>query len=116
MAQTSPRVSIPRTKRARDQFWLGHLRALHEQGQSLSAYAEAHGLSSGSLYRARSRLRRRALVGEPEGVAPAFVPVRIARPTTACRVHLPNGVVVEIPDPIERARCATVLKCASRLP
>ena len=56
MAQTLPKGSIPRTKSARDQFWLNHLRALHEQDQPLSAYAQAHGLSPGSLYRARARL------------------------------------------------------------
>ena len=66
MAQTLPKGSIPRTKSARDQFWLNHLRALHEQDQPLSAYAQAHGLSPGSLYRARTRLRGRALVSEPE--------------------------------------------------
>ena len=68
MAQTLPKVSIPRTKSTRDQFWLNHLRALHEQDQPLSAYAEAHGLSPGSLYRARARLRGRGLVSEPEPV------------------------------------------------
>ena len=56
LAQTLPKGSIPRTKSARDQFWLNHLRALHEQDQPLSAYAQAHGLSPGSLYRARARL------------------------------------------------------------
>ena len=115
MAQTLPRSSIPRTKSARDQFWLNHLRALHEQGQPLSAYAQAHGLSPGSLYRARARLRGRALVNEPELTAPAFVPVRIVPPSAPCRVHLTNGIVVEIPEHTERAMCATVLECASAL-
>ena len=62
MTMTLLRVSIPHTKSAREQFWLNHLRALREQDQPLSAYAEAHGLSPGSLYRARARLRRRGLV------------------------------------------------------
>ena len=66
MAQTLPKTTIPRTKGARDQFWLDHLRVLREQDQPLSAYAEAHGLSPGSLYRARARLRRLGLVSEPE--------------------------------------------------
>ena len=70
MAQTLPKTTIPRTKGAREQFWVDHLRALREQDQPLSAYAQAHGLSPGLLYRARSRLRRRALVSEPEFTAP----------------------------------------------
>ena len=113
MAQTSPKTTIPRTKGARDQFWLDQLRALREQDQPLSAYAEAHGPSPGSLYRARARLRRRGLLSEPEFTAQAFVPVRITPVGAACRVHLPNGVVVEL---TERAMCATVLECASAVP
>ena len=116
MAQTLPTVPIPRTKSAREQFWLDHPRALHEQDQPLSAYAEAHGLSPGSLYRARARLRGRRLVSAPELTAPAFVPACIAPPGTGCRVHLPNGVVVEVPEHTKRAMCATVLECASALP
>ena len=77
MAQTSPKTTIPGTKGTREQFWLAHLRALREQDQPLSAYAEAHGLMLGSLYRARAMLRRRGLVSEPEFTAPAFVPVRM---------------------------------------
>ena len=100
----------------RDTFWLEHLRAWRAQDQSLRAYAAAQGLSSSSLYRTHSRLRRRGLLSEPEHTAPTFVPVRIARTAPACRVHLPNGVVVEIPEHTERAMCATVLECASRLP
>ena len=108
MAQTLPKTTIPRTKGAREQFWLDHLRALREQDQPLSAYAEAHGLSPGLLYRAWARLRRRGLVSEPAFTAPAFVPVCIAPPGAACRVHLPNGGVVEISDasPSKRSTAA----------
>ena len=60
MARTLPKVPIPRTRSAREQFWLDHLRALGEQDQPLSAYAETHGLSPGSLYRARARLAQTA--------------------------------------------------------
>ena len=59
-----------RARRARaTSSGLDHLRALCEQDQRLSAYAEAHGLSPGSLYRAQARLRRRGLVSEsrPKG-------------------------------------------------
>ena len=36
---------------------------------------------------------RRATMSEPEHTAPTFVPVRIASTASACRGHLPNGVV-----------------------
>ena len=41
--------------------------------------------------------------------------VRVTAAASACRVLLPNGVVVEVPEHTERALCATVLECASRL-
>ena len=116
MAGTSPDSQIPRARSARLQFWLDHLRAWQAQGTSLRAYAAANGLSSSSLYRVRRRLERRGLLSEPgEVAAPAFVPVRVAASAPACRVLLPNGVVVEVPEHTERAMCATVLECASRL-
>ena len=116
MAGTFPDSHIPRTKSARDQFWLDHLSAWQTQQTSLRAYAEANGLWSSSLYRAHSGLRRRALLSEPKRTAPTLVPVRIAPTVPTCRVLLLNGVIVEIPEHIEPAMCATVLECASRLP
>ena len=115
MAGTYRDSQVPRARSARRQFWLDHLRAWRAQGTSLRAYAAANGLSSSSLYRARRRLERRGLLSGSEEAAPAFVPVRVAPPALACRVRLPNGVVVEVPEHTERALCATVLECASRL-
>ena len=116
MAGTYPDSQIPRARSARQQFCLDHLRAWQAQGTSLRAYAGANGLSSSSLYRAHRRLKRRGLLSGPEETVPAFVPVRVAAPAPACRVLLPNGVVVEVPEHTERAMCAAVLECASRLP
>jgi len=115
MAGTYPDSQVPRARSARQQFWLEHLRAWQAQGTSLRAYATANGLSSSSLYRARRRLERRGLLSGSEDTAPAFVPVRVTAAAPACRVLLPNGVVVEVPEHTERATCATVLECASRL-
>ena len=115
MAGTYPDSQVPRARSARQQFWLDHLRAWQAQGTSLRAYASANGLSSSSLYRARRRLERRGLPSGPEEAVPTLVPVRVAPSAPACRVLLPNGVVVEVPERTERATCATVLECASRL-
>ena len=111
MAQATSRSARPRP---REQFWLDHLRAARQQGQTLKAYAQAHGLSVGALYTARSTLKRRGVLSEP-AAAPTLVPVRIAPPGAAFRVHLPNGVVVEVASHAESATCAAVLGCASRL-
>ena len=115
MAGTYPDSQVPRARSARQQFWLDHLRAWQAQGTSLRAYAAANGLSSSSLYRARRRLERRGLLSESEEATTTFVPVRVAPSVPACRVLLPNGVVVEVPEHTERAMCAMVLECASRL-
>jgi len=115
MAGTYPDSQVPRARSARQQFWLDHLRAWQAQGTSLRAYAAANGLSSSSLYRARRRLERRGLPSGSEEATATFVPVRVPAAASACRVLLPNGVVVEVPEHTERALCATVLECASRL-
>ena len=83
MAGTYPDSQILRT-RARQQFWLDHLRAWQAQDTSLRAYAAANGLASSSLYRAHRRLKRRGLLSRSNEAAPAFVPVRVAPPAPAC--------------------------------
>ena len=57
MARTIPTPNAQ--PKAREQFWLDHLRACRERGQTLKAYAYAQGLSVSTLYSARSALRRR---------------------------------------------------------
>ena len=47
MAQAITRSARPRP---REQFWLDHLRAARQQGQTLNAYAQYLGLSVGALY------------------------------------------------------------------
>ena len=74
--------------RPREQFWLDHLRTARQQGQTLKAYAQAHGLSVSALYTARSTLKRRGVLSEPAASAPTLVPVRIPPPAGAAfRVH-----------------------------
>ena len=116
MVQAIPRSKARLTER--QQFWLDHLRVCREQGQRLRGYAKAHGLSVSGLYTAHSTLKSRGVLTEPAPSAPTFVPVRISPGAAAFRVHLPNGVVVEVPAHVhvEGTACATVLDCASRLP
>lgn len=102
---------------ARQQFWIGHLRQCAERGQALSAYAAEHGLRIGSLYEAKSRLRRRGLWPTPTP-APRFVRVQAAlaagapRLPVVYRVSLPNGVVVEAAG----GELSAILAAAARLP
>ena len=99
----------------RQQFWTEHLRQCAERGQSLAAYAAAHGLKVGGLYEAKSRLRRRGLW---PAAGSRFVRVQPTRTgeapqvATVYRVSLPNGVVVEAAG----GELSAVLRAAAQLP
>ena len=99
----------------RQQFWAEHLRQCTERGQSLAAYAAAHGLKVGGLYEAKSDLRRRGLWPV---TASGFVRVQATRTREApqapsvYRVSLPNGVVVEAAGD----ELSAVLRAAAQLP
>ena len=80
----------------RETFWFEHLRACAKG--SLKAYAEAQGLDVQALYQAKARLKRK-------GALPVAAPARLVRVERAprsvgepayCRVHLANGVAVEL--------------------
>ena len=106
MAGTYPDSQVPRARSARQQFWLEHLRAWQTQGTSLRAYAATNGLSSSSLYRARRRLERRGMLSESNEAAPAFVPVRVARPLRRrVECFCPTGSSSRSPS-TPSARCA----------
>ena len=87
-------MSSPTPLTDRQQFWLEHLRACGSR--SLKAYAAEHSLSISALYEAKSRLKRKALLGP----APTrFVRVQRDTPPRAaavCRIHLRNGALVEV--------------------
>ena len=82
----------------RQRFWLGHLRACGNG--SLKAYAQANGLGAGTLYAAKSRLKRKGMLSPASGRLVRVEPVEVRRATLAgpsyCRVHLRNGVAVEV--------------------
>jgi len=115
MAKPSSFLSEARTRR--QQFWLEHLEACREQGSSLKSYALAHGLSPGALYAAKSNLKRRGSwsASKLPVPSPTLLPVHIARGTAMFRVHLPNGVVVEVPEHADTQCCRELLTCASTL-
>jgi hypothetical protein len=101
----------------RQRYWRDHLNTCAEQRLSLRAYAEVHDLSLTSLYAASSRLKQRRgqRTSKALTVTPRFVPVNIIdRGPSTCapatlRVHLPNGIVVEVPEHCEPVRCRALL-------
>jgi hypothetical protein len=75
----------------RQQYWFDHLRRCEASGSKLAAYAAEHDLSVASLYFHRRHFKQ-LRAGEPS----RFVRAEVASATLPCRVHLRNGVVIEL--------------------
>ncbi len=104
----------------RQRYWQAHIRRCEASGQTLAAYAAAHGLSVSALYESKSRLKRQGALPE-KALVPAARFVRVERsgvapPTTPimCRVQLPNAVVVEVG--CEAEHWESLLASVARLP
>jgi hypothetical protein len=88
---------------ARQREWLGHLRACAGSGETMRAYAKRRRLSEHGLYQAAKDLRQRGVLAPGRRrrstmERPTFVRVTPAASTigsSAWRVRLPNGVVLE---------------------
>lgn len=82
---------------ARLQGWLDS-RACEASGQTIAEYAKAHGLPLKAFFDGRTRLIKRGVLrGKANGGA--FQRVRVVSNVLGpldCRVHLPNGIWVEL--------------------
>ena len=76
---------------------LEHINRCQEQGQSISAYAKAHGLKAQTLYQWRSLLRKKGHLSKTHRASPSsWIPVIPAtRPHGRCLLRLPNGMELE---------------------
>jgi len=120
MGDKASGVSKPLT--AGQQIWLMHLKRCEAQGVSSVAYALEHGLSVRALYGARKELTQRGVFHTGGAAAPmasqapvTLVPVQLRSPTPArvavgmFRVVLPNGLVIEVAEAGEPARCQALV-------
>lgn len=83
---------------ARLQGWLDHVRACEASGQTMAEYAKAHGLPVKAFYDGRTRLIKRGVLGAKTNGG-VFQRVRVVSKVVGpleCRVHLPNGIWVEL--------------------
>lgn len=93
------RMPTPRlTDRQRE--YLEHLRRWEASGQTLKAYAAEHDLELRVLYDFKKRLVGKGLWPSRRST-PRFVRAQLidGEPAVGCRVHLPNGAVVELACP-----------------
>ena len=102
--------------------WLEHLETWQAQEElSLKEYARTRGLSVSALYTAKRWFKSRGIWrGRERGARKRsrprlnVVPVRVspvAAPimSSSVRVHLPNGIVLEVPEHAEPARCRALI-------
>jgi len=80
--------------------WRRHFKAQRSSGISVAAYLREQGIRSSQWYYWRKRLR-----GEPNQPV-SLVPIKVTQEaprSSHCRVHLPNGIVLEFSDRYEPA-------------
>ena len=93
----------------RQRGWLSHVRAAESRGEALTEYAKRRGLSVGSLYEAKRRLRQAGVIAAATRAkavaarAPGFVELAVqerpaATTSSSLRIQLPNGTVLEWSD------------------
>ena len=82
----------------KQQFWLSHVQACDESGQSMRAYADANGLSVTALYNWKSVLRGKGALDAPVRSSGKLFrqAAVIGGGRTQCRVLLPTGLALGI--------------------
>lgn len=100
----------------RQASWLEHIRRCEVSGETVSGYAARHELSRQGMYRWRARLRTMGVLPGEDGCGTSssrhaavsrqpsrlgFITARLACEASSdshpsLRIHLPNGVVLEV--------------------
>lgn len=101
----------PLTKK--QQFWLEHIHACDQSGQTMKAYAEEHDLKVSAFYAWKKTLRRKGVIGEPQADAPPlFCKAQVADASHARVLH-PSGLVLEFDDSTDPLWVAHLLRALS---
>jgi len=98
----------------RQRYWLEHIQACEASGESLKAYAAAHGFAAGAMYAAKKVLIRKRLLGQSSA---RFQRVHAPVPSMGreWRVELPNGATVGFSGAVDAAALSAVLQVVARL-
>jgi hypothetical protein len=87
-------VKVERKLMERQRFWLSHLQAWEKSGKSIRSYASLNSLDLKPFYNWKSLLSSKGLY-HCSTQRPFFQKLKIERSTANCRLHLPNGAMVE---------------------
>lgn len=98
----------------KQQFWLEHVRACDESGQSMRAYADANGLNAAEFYSWKATLRRKGAFVSKGASTGLFRKAEIVdgHHLGRCRITLPSGIALDIEagtEPTWVARLVSVL-------
>ena len=107
----------------RRRFWRAHVRAWQASGQGVTAYAREHGLNPKTfLYWRQSLRRKERSPATSDGTAPLFRRLDVVQPSPAeasmrggCRLHLPNGALLELDRLPDAAALAQLVAAAGAL-
>ena len=78
----------------RQRYWLEHIQACQQSGQTMADYAAAHGFTARAMYEGKKILVKKGVL--PAQHAPRFQRIRVieAPVSSQWRIGLPNGVSV----------------------
>lgn len=84
----------------REAYWRGVLERQAESGESVVEFCEAEGVSTGSFYSWRKRLRAECggRWSDVDDRRPQLVPLSVAASPACVEVVLPDGVVLRVPE------------------
>jgi len=99
----------------RQRFWLKHVRAWEKAGGPMKSYAFVHGLEARSFYHWKRWLTRKGLF-QPGAERPRFQQLKVERPAAGCRLHLPNGAMVEWGASLTVGDMAALVRIVGELP
>lgn len=87
----------------KQRFWLEHVKACNESGQSMRAYARACDLNGTAFYNWKSILRRKGVLGESPMEPRLFRKATVVEGRTLghCRLVLPTGLTLEFDSSAE---------------
>ena len=101
----------------RQQYWMKHIRACDNAGQTSVDYTREHGLNVKSLYSARKALAQKGELPRPQ--PPRFQKAEVSSSLlhrdSQWRIQLPNGVAVEFGGQVDAETLSMVLSTTASL-
>lgn len=101
------------TKRQR--YWLRHIEACKQSGQTMADYAAEHGLTVRAMYAGKKILVKKGVLPTTQVARFQRVKVMEAPISSQWRIQLPNGVSVAFAGEVDARTLNTVLGSAAAI-